>query len=119
MRSVSEWRGKNDDSPIPERVRVRVFERLSGRCFLSGRIIRAADAWQCDHMLALCNGGEHREFNLVPVLVAPHKIKTAQDRKLKAKNDRVRRRHLGIKKRKRTIAGRKFDGTPIPSRWVS
>jgi hypothetical protein len=38
--------------------------------------------------------------------------------KLKAKVARVRARHLGIKHRRRTIPGRKFDGTPIPARWV-
>jgi hypothetical protein len=31
---------------------------------------------------------------------------------------RKRKKHLGLRGRRRTIAGRKFDGTPIPSRIV-
>jgi 5-methylcytosine-specific restriction enzyme A len=76
-------------------------------------------AWDLDHIVALCNGGKNTESNLAPVLRDKHKAKTKIDRRVKAKNDRVRKRHLGIKKRRKTIAGRKFDGTPIPSRWVS
>jgi hypothetical protein len=35
-----------------------------------------------------------------------------------AKMKRVRDRFQGIKKSRRTIPGRRFDGTPVPSRWV-
>jgi 5-methylcytosine-specific restriction endonuclease McrA len=118
MRSVEEWIGKNDDTPVPPRVRLRIFDRDNGRCHLSGRKIRVGEKWELEHIVALCNGGEHRETNLAPALVKPHKAKTAQDRKIKAKDDRVRKKNSGIKRRRRTIPGRKFDGTPIPSRWV-
>ena len=118
MRSVPEWIATHDDAPIPPRVRDRIFIRDGGKCHISGRKIRPGEAWEPDHIVALCNGGEHRENNLAPALVIPHRAKTKIDRRIKAKNDRVRKRHLGIKKRKRTIPGRKFDGTPIPSRWV-
>ena len=118
MRTVEEWIGKNDDSPVPPRVRLRIFQRCNGVCYLSKRRIRPGDKWDLEHKTALCNGGENRESNLAPALVIPHRAKTKIDRRIKAKNDRVRKRHLGIKKRKRTIPGRKFDGTPIPSRWV-
>ena len=118
MREVAEWIGKNDDSPIPARVRLRVFNRHNGVCYLSGRKIRAGEKWELEHVLALFLGGEHRESNLAPALVKPHKVKTKSDRRTKAKNDRVRKRHLGIRGRRRTIPGRKFDGTPIPARWV-
>jgi hypothetical protein len=33
-----------------------------------------------------------------------------------AKAKRIERKHNGIKKAGRTIPGRKFDGSPIPSR---
>jgi hypothetical protein len=36
----------------------------------------------------------------------------------KSKDYRVRAKHNGIKRRRRTIPGRKFNGTPIPARWV-
>ena len=118
MRAVEEWIGKTSDTPVPPRVRLRVFTAADGHCYLSGRKIRPGEKWEVEHKLALSLGGEHRESNLAPALVAPHKVKTAADRRMKAKNDRVAKRHLGIKKRRRTIPGRKFDGTPIPSRWV-
>jgi len=118
-RSAPEWIGKTDDTAIPPRVRLRVFEAHEGRCAISGRKIMAGDKWQIDHKVALINGGQHRETNLQPVLDAPHKAKTAEDVKIKAKNDRVRKKHLGIKpKSKRSIPGskdsrwkRKIDGT--------
>lgn len=116
MRSVEEWIGKTDDQKIPDRVRTRVFLRFGGRCYLSGRLIRSGDKWEIEHIKALCNGGEHRESNFAPALVDAHKEKTKIDRRIKAKTDRMRKRHLGIKKSGWTIPGRKFDGTPIPSR---
>lgn len=118
MRTVEEWIGKTDDTAVPPRVRLRIFERDLGVCHLSGRKIRPGEQWELEHKTALCNGGEHRESNLAPALAQPHKDKTKEDRALKAKNDRVRKRHLGIRGKRRTIPGRKFDGTPIPSRWV-
>ena len=116
MRTTPEWVGSTDDARVPPRVRLRIFNAHSGVCYLSGRKIMPADKWELEHKTALCNGGEHRESNLAPALVAPHKEKTKSDVKLKAKIDRIRKRHLGIRKSGRTIPGRKFDGTPIYSR---
>lgn len=110
MRAVPEWIGKTPDTPAPPRVRLRVFERHNGICYLSGRKIGAGDKWQLEHPLAIINGGENRESNLAPALVEPHKFKTAEDVKQKAKNDRVRKKHLGIKKQRTIRAWRKFNG---------
>lgn len=98
MRSVDEWIGKTDDTPVPPRVRARVFIRHDGKCHLSGRKIRPGEKWELEHIQALSLGGEHRESNMAPALVAAHKVKTKADRRAKAKNDRVRKRHLGIRK---------------------
>lgn len=119
MRSVSEWIGKNDDTRVPARVRLRIFERANGTCHVSGRKILPWDSWDLEHIKALSLGGENRESNLAPALKQEHKKKTAQDMKAKAKSDRIRKKHLGIKKTRRTIPGRKFNGEPIPSRIVS
>ena len=114
MRSVDEWFSKRDDAPIPPRVRLRVFDRDKGRCQCGcGIKIVPGDKWETDHIRALINGGEHCESNLQTLLSAHHKIKTRADVGLKAKSDRIRKRHLGIKKRGRKISYRLFDGTPV------
>jgi len=109
-RTNEEWVGKNDDAKIPDRVRLRVFVRHGGVCYLSGRRIGPGDDWELEHVVALCNGGLHAEHNLRPALRGPHKAKTARDVAEKAKNDRVRKKHLGIKKPRTIRSWRKFNG---------
>ena len=41
-----------------------------------------------------------------------------EDNPRMAKADRVLKRSYGLGKRRRTIPGRRFNGTPIPARWV-
>lgn len=112
-RSTDEWIGKTDDSAIPPRVRLRVFSRHGGICHLSGQRIRPGDAWDIDHVVALINGGQHRESNFAPALRDKHRAKTAEDVAQKAKNDRVRKRHLGVKKPRSITRWRRFDGTVV------
>lgn len=110
-RSVDEWVGSSPDAKIPNRVRLRVFERHGGICHLSGRKIRAGEAWDCDHVIALCNGGTHSESNLAPALRDKHREKTAQDVKERAKVDRIRKRAIGLAKPKgRPMPGSKASG---------
>ena len=106
-RSVEEWIGANDDASPPPRVRLRVFEAYGGVCQLTGRKIMPGDDWDLDHRHALINGGENREGNLWPVLRVAHRKKTAEDVKMKAKADRVRKKHLGIHKAKTSVPGSK------------
>lgn len=94
-RSVPEWIGKTDDSRVPPHVRLRIFDRAKGRCHISGRKIMAGEKWELEHVKALILGGEHRESNLAPALVAPHKAKTALEMGVKAKTDRIRLKHIG------------------------
>jgi 5-methylcytosine-specific restriction protein A len=110
MREVEEWIAKHDDQAVPPRVRLRVFNRCNGVCWLSKRKIMPGEKWELEHKLALSLGGEHRESNLAPALVIPHRAKTKIDRRVKAKNDRVRKRHLGIKKPRSITRWRKFNG---------
>ncbi len=109
-RSTQEWIGKTDDAKIPPRVRLRVFERNGGICHISGRRIRAGEVWECDHIVALINGGEHRESNLAPALVAAHKSKTKLDVAQKARNTKKRQKYLGIKKPRTMTRWRRFNG---------
>jgi 5-methylcytosine-specific restriction protein A len=106
-RSVDEWIGKTDDAKVPPRVRLRVFEAYSGKCYLSGRIIRPGDRWELEHILALARGGEHRESNLAPVLPEPHRAKTKEDVKIKSKIARVKKKHLGLGKSSNPMPGSK------------
>jgi 5-methylcytosine-specific restriction endonuclease McrA len=107
-RSTLEWIGKDHDAPIPPRVRLRVFERHGGICHLSGRRIRAGEQWDVDHVLALVNGGEHRELNLAPALRDKHREKTASDVAEKSRNYRKRAAHLGLKPSRQKIKSAGF-----------
>lgn len=111
-RSVSTWVGSSPDAKVPPRVRARIFLREKGRCHLSGRVIRAGDAWDLDHKVALCNGGAHSEDNLFPALRDKHREKTAEDVAEKAKVARIRAKHLGVFPQ----SPRKLQGRPFPKR---
>jgi 5-methylcytosine-specific restriction endonuclease McrA len=93
-------------------VRLRVFERHGGICHISKRKIMPGEAWDCDHLIALINGGEHRESNLGPALQKYHRVKTAEDVKEKAVTARKRMMNLGIKPKKKSIQSRGFDKAP-------
>lgn len=104
-RSVPEWIGSTPDAKVPDRVKARVFERHEGRCHITGRKITPGDAWELEHILPLWKGGEHRESNLAPALVDPHKGKSKAEARERAKSNSVRKRHLGLAKAKRPVPG--------------
>lgn len=112
-RAVAEWIGKTDDAAIPPRVRLRVFERHNGTCHISGRKIMPGEPWDCDHIVALINGGEHRESNLAPALRDKHREKTADDVRQKSVTADKRMMNLGIKPKRRHIQSRGFDRAPL------
>jgi 5-methylcytosine-specific restriction enzyme A len=117
VRELLEWKGKTDDTTVPSRVKLRVFERHGGICHISGRRIRAGEAWDLDHIVSLINGGEHRESNLAPALIGPHKTKTKADVAEKSQMYHKKKKAYGIRSKRRTIGGRKFDGTPVFPKW--
>lgn len=101
MRSLPEWIGKHPDQKVPDRVRMRIFDREEGKCHLTGRTIDPVrDEWDLDHKVALILGGEHREGNLFPALREHHRRKTAVEMQVKSKIAKVRKKHLGITKPK-------------------
>jgi len=115
-RKQPEWIGATPDSAIPDRVRLRVFQRYGGRCYLSKAVIRPGDAWDIEHIIPLSiDATGNREGNLAPALKAPHVEKTAQDRRDKAKADRLAKKHFGIGQPKTGgfTGWRKFDGTVV------
>jgi 5-methylcytosine-specific restriction enzyme A len=120
MRSVPDWVGKTADTPVPPRVRIRVFERHKGRCHISGWKIQPGDEWDCDHVIALINwsgeGHGNCESNLAPALRGKHREKTAQDVKAKSKVARIRAKHIGAKVKKpwHPTLRKKMNGEVVP-----
>lgn len=98
VRTVTEWIATHDDQAIPPRVKVRVFIKYNGRCPKCTRYLPPGK-WACDHIVALINGGQHRERNLQPLCNSPcHSQKTKQDVAEKSRTARIRKRSAGIKK---------------------
>jgi 5-methylcytosine-specific restriction protein A len=95
-RTVAEWIGKNDDTRVPDRVRDRVRLRDGNACRSCGRDLGAENA-ECDHFVAIINGGENRESNLRTLCVFCHKKKTKADSAKKFASYKRRKRHYGIK----------------------
>jgi 5-methylcytosine-specific restriction endonuclease McrA len=100
-RSTSAWVGKTDDSVIPPRVRLRVWERCEGRCHKCQRKIPVGDKWILEHLIALINGGANAEPNLCLTCSWCKPIKDAEDVAEKAKTYAVKSKHLLPRKRSR------------------
>lgn len=82
---------------LTKATRVRIFDAARGLCGLCGLPIKVGEPWQADHKKQLWAGGEDDEANLQPAHVACHAVKSSADAPLKAKTDRVRANHLGVK----------------------
>lgn len=99
-RAVSEWIGKTDDTPVPPRVRMRVWEAWKGKDHTTGLKIPAGQPWALDHIVALINGGENRESNLAPIALDKHREKTARDVAVKSKTARMKAKFVGASRPK-------------------
>jgi 5-methylcytosine-specific restriction enzyme A len=100
-RSLPEWIGKNADSAVPPRVRVRIFDRYEGRCQCGcNRKIMAGEAWDCEDTIAIINGGQRRESNMKPWLHEHHPKKTKADVAEKSRVYRKRAKHIGVELRR-------------------
>jgi hypothetical protein len=95
-----------------------MFDAHGGVCVICGTKILVGSPWIDEHINPREISGDDSMDNRGPAHVFCAKQKTKLDIKLIAKVKRVRAKHLGIKKRKRTIPGKRFNGDPIPSRWV-
>lgn len=98
-RAVKEWIGKTPDTAVPSRVKIRVFEKFHHRCPGCTREIITGMWWECDHVIALINGGENRETNLQPLCEQCHPEKTKADVAEKSKTYKTKRSHYGKKNR--------------------
>lgn len=105
---------------LSKRTRTRIYDDAEGLCCICKTYIHAerGDKWIVEHVKPLWLGGADDESNMRPAHQRCAIDKTISEAPVKAKSDRQRARHLGIRTRRRTIPGRKFNGTPTPARWV-
>jgi 5-methylcytosine-specific restriction endonuclease McrA len=108
-RSTEEWIGATDDTPIPPRVRLRIFDVSGGRCDMCRRVIRGSLRPCYDHRQALINGGENRENNIRLLCHECHDLKTKSDVREKSVIYNKRIKRMGFK-RKKLIPGSKGSG---------
>lgn len=118
-RSLPEWCGKNDDTPIPPRVKIRVFDRSDGCCASCHRSVGGRLRPIYDHIVALINKGENRESNLQLLCHECSGTKSAADVQEKSVIYRKRAKRLKVGKR-HLIPGskgsgfrKKMDGTVV------
>lgn len=101
-RAVKEWVGKTPDTPAPDRVRMRVWERQKGACAITGVKIRPGDKKRLDHKTPVADwtgeGHGNRESNLQWILDAPHKEKTKAEAGLRKKVRATASAHAGVRK---------------------
>lgn len=108
-RSVKPWRGKTDDTAVPDRVRVRVFDRERGLCHMCRRLIRTGERWTCEHRVAIINGGANAEDNLCLTCCNCLPIKNRADVAIKSDTYAMRRKHILMRKAKRIFPGSRAD----------
>ncbi len=110
-RSVEEWIGNGPDTPVPQRVRLRVYLRDKGHCQVCHRQLGPSDKWICDHKIAIVNGGSNLERNLQTICEwCDKRVKTPADVAQKSATYRKRLRHVGIRKPRTITRWRKFNG---------
>jgi 5-methylcytosine-specific restriction protein A len=106
-RSIPEWIGRTNDTPVPPKVSLRVLLRQKRICAKSKRLIRPADKTQTDHIIALKAGGQNRESNLQVILTEEHIEKTVEENKVNAKIERLQRAHYGLKPKSKAWGNKK------------
>lgn len=109
--------------PLTRLQRVKLFDSVGGKCCLCGAVIRAerGDRWIVEHLKSLWLGGADDETNMGPAHERCAIAKTTREAPVKAKGDRIRAKHLGIRKTvSRPMPGskasgwkRKIDGTVV------
>lgn len=109
-RSLPEWSSDNNDTVIPVRVRLRLFDNSNGRCAVCTRKVGPAhEPLEFDHIIPLIAGGKHAEGNIQVLCRQCHSEKTRADTAEKAVVYKKRVKAVGIKKTKRPMMGSKLS----------
>jgi len=98
---------------LTRNMRRRIYDAANGDCCICDTYIHAerGDKWIVEHVKPLWLGGEDEESNLRPAHYRCAIAKTATEATVKAKTDRVRARHLGIRKNQfRPMPGTRASG---------
>lgn len=100
---------------LSQNKRAELFLQHKGICHICGSRIHAerGEKWEVEHVEAREIGGRDDWDNLRPAHIKCHKVKTAEDKALIAKCNRVRNRHLGIRKPRSITGWRRFDGSVV------
>lgn len=99
---------------ISRLARGRIFTDNGGKCCLCGNPIdHVKQKWIVEHIKPLWLGGADDESNMKPAHQFCAVEKTAEEAAVKAKTDRLRLRHLGIKKPRTITRWRRFNQTPV------
>lgn len=81
--------------------RVRVFDAAGGICHLCKTKIHVGERWDVEHVKPLSMGGADDETNMAPAHASCHRVKTSAEAGPRAKADRIRAHHLGIRPKSR------------------
>jgi 5-methylcytosine-specific restriction protein A len=98
--------------PLSRLARVRLFDANEGICCLCGLWI-THKKWVVEHIKPLWLGGADDETNMGPAHEQCAVAKTASEAPVKARTDRQRANHLGIRKPRTIRAWRRFNGERV------
>lgn len=95
--------------------RAELFLEHGGICHICKCRIHAerGERWEVEHVEAREIGGRDDWDNLRPAHVKCHKLKTAEDKRVIAKCNRIRNRHYGIKPPRKMTQWRRFNGERV------
>jgi 5-methylcytosine-specific restriction protein A len=93
-------------------MRTRIFDSTKGVCCICHTKIDAERGakWIVEHEKPLWMGGADDETNMGPAHQSCAIAKTVSEAPVKAKGDRIRASHLGIRKPRSIRGWRKFNG---------
>lgn len=112
-RAIPEWIGATPDTPVPDRVVLRIILRQNHKDAVTGLPIRPG--FIVDHRTPLADGGENRERNLQIINGDTSAVKTAVEATSRAKVRLIAKKHLGIGRTRNPIPGSR--GTPFKKKF--